>query len=115
MSAVFIVEPEPRRAPPAENFADFLRRHRLVVGVVHRDGVYHASLPTGWRVATNAYEYGEQASDSSTGDALQAVQRLAQRIAGRYIMSMAGFIKVPPLIVPSSMSPSDWVTRDGTA
>lgn len=114
MSAVFIVEPEPRRAPPAENFADFLRRHRLVVGVVRRDGVYHASLPTGWRVSANSYEYGEPATEFAQAGALQAVQRLAQRLAGRYIKGLS-VIKVPPLLVPSSMAPGDWVTRDGAA
>lgn len=114
MSAVFIVEPEPRRAPPAENFADFLRRHQLVVGVIRKDGIYHASLPTGWRVATTAYEYGEPAYEYAQAGALQAVQRLAQSIAGRYIKGPS-VIKVPPLLVPSSMSPGDWVTRDGTA
>ena len=114
MTAVFIVEPEPRRAPPAENFADFLRRHRLVVGVVRRDGYFHASLPTGWRVATTAYEYGEPASDFSKYGVLEAVQRLAERIAGRYLKGPS-VLKVPPLLVPSSMSPSDWVTRDGAA
>lgn len=115
MSAVFHVEPEPRRAPPAENFADFLRRHRLVVGVARKEGHYYASLPTGWRVATSAYEYGDPAAEFSATGALQAVQRLAGLIAGRYIKSTAAVIKVPPLIVPATMSPADWVTRDGTA
>lgn len=114
MSAVFIVESEPRRAPPAEQFSDFLRRHRLVVSVTRKEGYYHASLPTGWRVATTAYEYGEPATEYSAASALQAVQRLAQRIAGRYIKGLS-VIKVPPLLVPSSMAPGDWLTRDASA
>lgn len=113
MTAVFIVEPEARRAPPAENFADFLRRHRLTVKVTKKDGCFYASLPDGWRVATSSYEYGEPAYEYAQAGALQAVQRLAQRIAGRYIKGLT-VIKVPPLFVPSSMEPGDWVTRDGT-
>lgn len=116
MSAVFITEPEPRRAPSPEQLADFLRRYRLTISVKKDNGLFTARLPAGYFVAdymlSNPYDrYG-----TSTVSALDAVQRLAGVLAGRYIVRPGHTsISVPPLLIPSTMNPRDWVTRDGTA
>jgi hypothetical protein len=117
LSAVFHVEPEPRRAPPAENFAAFLRRKRLIVRVRLIDSMNPSYLATmtDWRVSSGYYDYGK-AVEAEGQTPLQAVQRLAERIAGRMLRRHDyENIKVPPLIVPSHMSAADWVNRDASS
>lgn len=118
MSAVFHIEPEPRRAPPAEDFAAFLRRHGLTVRITRPSCgsmPFLASLPAGWRVSANHYDYGSAAEAFGTTP-LHAVQRLAGAFAGRVLRtSNRGNIQVPPLLVPSHMIATDWVTRDGSS
>lgn len=117
MSAVFHVEPEPRRAPPAEDFAAFLRRRGLVVRVRLIDSMNPSYLATmtDWRVSSGYYDYGK-AVEAEGQTPLQAVQRLAERIAGRMLRRHDyENIKVPPLIVPGHMSAADWVNRDASS